>query len=367
MSRTYFSHLNYTLANEDSHLELAVLPPNVGHAIAVCGSGSRSLVLLANGVKNLILCDLSPYQLWLAELRLALIRQNSWSDYVEFLGYRDTASSPSRRQEIFAKLSLPANVHSYFGPLMDANGWGPLIYLGKWERTIQKISFAVRGLLGRYAQQLFECRSLEEQNHFLLQEFPRHRWHLLIKLLGNANLFNALLYRGHFPVKNTPGSFFDFYREQLNLLLRTQLARENFFLQLLFLGRIQNQEAYPAEASEEIFGRMKAGAMAATVAFSQGHILECVSQSSRPVEFVSLSDVPSYFSGDVERDFMQTMTPGLAEGCLVVVRSYQHIPWRPDLTDFRIVNGHYANAISSEKTQMYFVDIFERSPRQARS
>ena len=50
MSKEYFSKLNYSLANEDSTLEVEMVkelkPKNT---LAVCGSGGRSLRLRAKG------------------------------------------------------------------------------------------------------------------------------------------------------------------------------------------------------------------------------------------------------------------------------------------------------------------------------
>ena len=47
MSQPYFNQLNYTLGNEDTSLELAILPERVGHVFSVAGSGGRVVPLLA--------------------------------------------------------------------------------------------------------------------------------------------------------------------------------------------------------------------------------------------------------------------------------------------------------------------------------
>src|SRR5688572_28325343 len=84
----YFSKLNYSLANEDTTLELqtvkALKPKNT---LAVCGSGGRSLPLLVGTQNRLVCADLSDNQLWLAAHRTETIRQLTFREFCLYWGF----------------------------------------------------------------------------------------------------------------------------------------------------------------------------------------------------------------------------------------------------------------------------------------
>ncbi len=361
MSFSYFSKLNYTCANEDTWLEWHVLPNKSEHVVSVCGSGSRVLPLIARKPSNLTIVDLSEEQLFLAQLRLALIKSCEHHQFLDFLGYTSDENSAENRKNIFSALTLSDRCRNFFKALFKEIAWGPILYLGRWEKTIAKLARINQKFTGEKGREIFDCESLESQRQFYSTEFPLFRWHLVLRLMGNANVFNALLYKGHFPVKNIPGTFFEFFKTNLGRLFQQDLARQNFFLQLLFYGKIAFPEAFIAEADAGIFAVVKSHLNDLKVNYKQGNIVDEVALEKMPIDFVSISDVPSYFSGKTEQNFMQQMKAGLRVGGKVLVRSYQHVPWRPDLTDFTIITGLFRDALEAEKTQVYLVDIYQRA------
>ena len=88
MSFEYFSKkLNYTLANEDTATELAILPRGLKHVVAVAGSGGRVLPLFAQNPQHVSCVDLSLEQLMLTELRIAAAQVLQHSEFLSFFGY----------------------------------------------------------------------------------------------------------------------------------------------------------------------------------------------------------------------------------------------------------------------------------------
>ena len=68
MSEVYFSKLNYSFANEDTTVEMEILPKGAQRVVCVAGSGSRVLPLLAKKPHKLVCADLSEQQLYITEL-----------------------------------------------------------------------------------------------------------------------------------------------------------------------------------------------------------------------------------------------------------------------------------------------------------
>ena len=361
MSFSYFNRLNYTLANEDSALEMAMVPRGTGHAVTVTGSGARALPLLNGGLGRLTMVDLVPEQLMLAELRVQAMRALGRDEYLAFWGYPPVTSSPAERMKVLANLTLRPDTREFFTGLFAANGGQPILYSGRWERTFAKIAKAMRFVCGERAQVLFAARSLMEQRHLLNTEFPHWRWQLAVGLLGNSSLFNSLLYKGHFPKLNVASGHYRFYAEAFHRLFNNSIARENFFLQIVFFGELRYAEGLPVECRSGTYEAIKAALVTTEVTYQQANIIDWLGQQRADVDFVSLSDVPSYFSGELAENFLQRIKPALRQDGLVVVRSYLHRPHEMRTDGYEDTTTQWWDAIAREATQMYLVDVLRRT------
>ena len=363
MGQTYFNRLNYTLANEDTALELALLPQDISHLVSIAGSGGRVLPLLARGPKRITCLDLAPEQLYLTELRFQSTLSLAYETFLDFWGYPTSRAPISSvdRKELFNLLSLSREAKNFLTKHFESKNWESILYDGKWENTFQKLSQAIRTIVGKRGLEIFDCRTLTEQTEYFRDRFPRKRWKLAILLLGNATMFNALLYRGHFPKKNIPEPFSAFYDQVFEHLFNSMLARDNFFLQLVFFGKIVFPEGVPIEAQPEVFRAAKKHLKQCQIEYVSGDAIEQIKRMQNPIGFVSLSDVPSYFSGDRERDFLQEIRPQLATQACVVIRNYLRIPENLDSTGYANVTEKYRSEISREKVGVYHVNIFEKA------
>jgi S-adenosylmethionine-diacylglycerol 3-amino-3-carboxypropyl transferase len=370
VARRYFGKLNYTLANEDTAFELSLLrdsvnggdsPRLVDHIVAVAGSGARVLPLAGFARKRLTCIDVSPAQLFLTELRLAAARALDLDAFRAFFGYPPEPANPAERRRVFRALALPAGARAFWSDYFAQAEWREPLYDGRWERTFDKLSRANRALTGDAGARLFDARTLDEQRGYLASGFPHAGWKRVLKLLGNAAVFNALLYRGHFPKKNTAGSHFDLYDEAFARLFDRTLARENFFLQLAFFGRVRFPEACPVEAQPETFARAKESLRHIEVDCRLGDAIVEATELPLPIDFLSLSDIASYFSGEREQTFLQTLRPAVARGGTVVVRSYLHVPEKLDVTGFTRQSGSVAEAALNEKVGVYQFDVLRKA------
>ena len=359
MRSNYFSSLNYTLANEDTSLELSVLPSNVSHLMSVAGSGGRVLPLLAKAPQRVTCVDLSQQQLFITELRIESLRTFQHSEFLAFWGYAPDAAEPQERKNLFRKIHLPSETRSYFQELFESVQWGSILYSGKWEKTVATLSRITRKITGFKGMGLFSAMTLSEQKKYLENTFPTYSWLATLHLIGHAGVFNALLYKGNFPIKNIPESYFEFYNQAFERLFQQAPARENFLLQLVFFGKILFSEGNPIECNPHIFRKAKQGLKTAKIEYIQGCIIEECKKSTTPIDFLSLSDVPSYFKREQERNFMQKIIFGMAIHGLLVIRNYLRVP-DTDITGFQKITSNYASAIKKEKIQLYKIDIFKK-------
>lgn len=363
MTHTYFSSLNYSLGNEDTTFEVELCkrlrPKSI---LSVAGCGSRSLPLLACAPEDLYCIDLSLDQTSLTSLRLQTIKELSFEDFLKFWGFApfNGPEHKDHRQKIFNRLDLNIEIKDSFREIFLNNDWSPLLYVGNWEKTFIVFSKVLKQILGqKNIDKLFSFTNLKDQITYYESEFPMKRWKFCVFILGNKKVFNKLLYKGHFIDKNMPESYFDFYFNAFDKLLRQGLARENFFLNLLFLGHIPHPEGNPVEAREDIFNEVKSTLSHSKVCIENQNLLGLPSEAGS-FDFLSVSDVPSYFSGEAEKNFLSILSPHIRSGGTVVLRSYLRVP-QVDTTGFEEITAEHEDLIENERFQMYRIQLFKKS------
>ncbi|MBC7714317.1 MAG: DUF3419 family protein [Rhizobacter sp.] len=362
MSHSYFSGLNYTLGNEDTSVEIELIKKLKPKKIfTICGSGGRSLPLMHEDAEEISLADLSKEQLMLAELRLAAYRHFSHEEFLLFWGYYPYAhdNDTAKRKDLFQKLQLKSESKTFFTNIFNEINYSSLLYLGKWERTFAVFAKACRVIMGLDFDRILRFDNLDDQIKYYHTEFPIKRWKILIHILGNKTMFNALLYKGDFITKNSPLSHFDYYFQAFERLFTKDLAQKSFFLQLCFYGKIKSLAGVPVEASLDSFNRVHDSKT--IVNYLQEDFVSNLAKGTTQYDFLSLSDVPSYFQGDLERDFMQKIKPGLASGAIIVTRYYLR---KSDcnLNGYVDITESYAKLIELEKVQMYDIRIYQYQP-----
>lgn len=360
MRGNYFNNLNYTLGNEDSSLEFQLLPKNTNHVFSVAGSGSRILPLLARHPKYLTCVDTSYPQLYLTELRIETLRLLEWEEFLAFWGYPPKSFTPEERKKVFERIQLSKPSSKYLTQIFTENNWESLLYLGKWEKTFNKLSRINRLITGRKALELFEQKDPETYFSYLRNKFPHKAWALAVFLFGNATVFNTLLYKGRFPEKNIPEKLHKFYLKSLNKLFNQSLARNNFLLQLLFFGKILFPEGNPVECNKNIFILAKQGIKKAHIFYIRGDLIEEVAKTDMHIDFLSFSDTVSYFNGDIEKNFLQKIHQNLSSNCILVLRHYLRVPEWTDSEGYEDITKSHRELISQEKTQMYLIKILKK-------
>jgi len=359
MSHDYFTGINYSMANEDTSLEYKMMETLKPKSIlSVCGSGGRALPLIHPDAESLICVDLSQEQLWLLELRQQTISSLSFQDFLKFWGYPPYFKErfTEDRQEIFEALTLTTSCQSYFYKIFNGLRWQSLLYTGKWEQTFITLSKIAKRVLGPHCERLFEFETLEAQKAYLENEFPQNRWAFILAIVGNKTLFNALLYKGSFVKKNIKETYYQFYAKVFQHLMTEDVARNSFFLQLCLLGEIRYDSGRTIEGRRDAFQRMKDGLNGKLKLSTENMDLIQAIEKHENIDFVSMSDVPSYFGGKLEKDFLQRTRSHLSPGGVVVIRSYLRIP-EADRSGYTDITKDFQQEILKEKVGVYHIEV----------
>lgn len=358
--KDYFSELNYTFGNEDTQLEYDLLHQRATHVACVAGSGSRVIPLLAKKPDLISCIDTSLPQLHLTRLRIESLRLMTRDEYCAFWGYGTNEMSFTERRGWFDSLNLPAEARTYLIGIFDAHAWESLLYAGRWEHTFRLLSNAIRLLVGPAIVDFFSCRDSNTHTSFMQEVFPKKRWDVVTALLGNSTVFNRLLYRGHFPRYNMSLPITVFYKQAFQRLFAQGPARENAFLQILILGKVVHDEGLPIECEQSMYVNARNALASTVVQYVHAEAPDAIATQHIPIDFVSFSDVPSYFSDTREQSFMQHIRGALTTNARVINRYYLHVPQGVQLEGFADITNHHRDIIANEKVQMYEIKVYHK-------
>lgn len=360
MSSNYFKNLNYSLGDEDSSIEYNILEHNQNHIMGIAGSGGRILPLLARNPNKLTCVDILDEQLFLTEMRCAAIKLLDYVNFKAFLGYPPIEMSPLERKRIFRQLELSEKAKFYLEKVFEKAGWSEIIYIGQFEKTLITLSKINRVITGKQGQMLFDNNNLSDQVKYLNTHFPRHRWNLVLRLLANTSVLNSLLYKGDFPKKNIPGSHFENFKRIFDQIFYQMDVNKSFFAQLCFFGKLINDRANPIEVNKGVFDAAKQGLKKCKVTYINGDIMAVIQKSElKSLDFISLSDVPSFMKGDSELNYLQLTRPHLANSGKVVVRGNLRVT-DPVKEGFEEIGSSYQELFKQESTQLWNINVYQQ-------
>jgi S-adenosylmethionine-diacylglycerol 3-amino-3-carboxypropyl transferase len=316
MADKYFNKLNYSLMNEDIRVERYAIDQTQAKSIlSVAGSGYRSFNLINEHTESLTLIDMSADQIQYAKAKLTTLLELNKEEYYQFWGYMN--ATPEFRKNIHQKLKLEID------HLVNFDAEVPPTYQGNWEKTFLFFNKIVTKALGKdHLEEFASFEKLEDQIEFYQKHFKRKIWKLVVFILGNRAMFNALLYKGNFVKKNIPDSYLTFYDRRYDELFNQKLIRENFFVQLVFFGKLIDSRAYPILIQSSNYKNTQELLKNTQINFEVGSIFD----HSKTYDFISLSNVPSYLVNDLERDYLKIMEKLLNPEGVLFERHYLRVP-----------------------------------------
>lgn len=364
MANEYFSDLNYSLANEDTQIEFALMPNQVQKVFSIAGSGARCLPLIAKNPSQIDIVDMALPQLHLTELRIQAAKKLSYEEFLFFLGYRGALQNDKKnaddRFELFPQLELSKECVNYW--LKNHKVWRErgFISLGRWEKHFQKIGALFRDYLKCDFSELFEAQNIEEQILLYQRLWPKTRWNTFLRLVASEFVFNKFLYKGHFSgdvdkrtEKKPP---YLFIKEEFERVFSTQLVRKNYFMQVLFLGKIVHEEGLPFEAHRSLFENIKNSS--SVINYVQSDLVQILSKNG--YDFISLSDTISYLPEPIAEKLLVNIAPQTPAGSRIVIRSFMKAPQNLITDGWQELTSFETDAKRNDGTAVYNFHIFER-------
>lgn len=357
-SHGYFQGLNYSLANEDSAVEVNLLRPQEDNILCVAGSGARCLPMLTATSTQLDVVDLSQEQLHIAELRLRSMQSMTYSEWLFFMGYRQFNQGfgvkTKNRLQLMHDVPLSSAAREFWlGHVEMWNARG-FIHLGKWESYFAKVSRFFRQFMGYDFFPLFETSSLEEQVALYESSFPHLRFQAFVRIVASEFALNRFVYKGSLK-KNENLSSAQFILKEFDRIFRTMPVRKNYFFQVLFLGQIYFEEGLPLEAHLSMYEKVVSSK--SNVTFRQTNFLQ---PPGEDYSFFSLSDTLSYLPSEQSEHILQLLLPKSTDRARVVMRLFLNGPEKLSSDGWQCQHDLQFKARAEDGTGVYQFRIFDR-------
>ena len=363
MQRKKFCGLNYSCGNEDYRIDTTLLPENCSHIMSVANTGGQIIPFLAKQPRKLSLVDMSEEQLVIAELRFQTLLLLDYQNFIKFWGYTLWQENlASFRKAIISRIPMSNNHRKrMLINLMESCDYASPLYAGKWDRTAIKLSEFYAKILGKNGLKIFACEDMHEQENYLKNKFPWFRLKSLVFFASCLATLYSVLQKKEVPAHNSTFVFFKEYQRIFTNLFTKTSVRENFFLQLILLGKIAYEKALPLEAQEHIFMCAKRWAPNCVVEFIHDDIITAASKSKFSLNFLDLSNVNSYFEDALKNNYLQNICSGLASGCLVFGRNFLSTTDALNTTGFENISANFTNLFAQDYTQIYDMSLYKKS------
>lgn len=349
-----FSQLNYTLANEDSSCERILVTPYASVA-CIAGSGSRLISLLAASPKSIYAFDSSPEQILMAKFRLELLEQVAWNEYCSILGYPSDLT-PSQREALYQDLIFSSEVSRFLTSQMQRQPGVLPVYWGVWEQSMMRTAQALKKILGSgFIQDLMAGLSFDQ---ILKSPVRRMRYKAALHLVGQAKFLAKTLTTKKLPQLPNEQAEHEYYDKLIRAAFQAKEFQQNFFLQLLFTGKINDITAVPDEADPEVYSLAKRSLKTTDIQFHLGDIRKTIPAAS--FDFVFFSDVFSYLTAKESSEVLASFTQRLTPQGVMMLRFYRNRP-QFVLDDDLEYDNRRQDFVSFEMTGAYDFCVLNRA------
>ena len=238
---------DFGLSQDDPATEFRALDLKAGdRLLCIASAGELPLSILAQEPLLIDAVDTSMAQLQLSKLKLAAVLALDIEEAARFLGYIPCDKEQRLRQFGMVTEYLGTQEKNFWEDHLFVFKKGPIHY-GRYEQYFTRFRRLALFLLGGHERLygLFECESREAQEEYFDRFLKSELLERLFKIVFDTRLYKrrgiskqGLIHEG----KRDIGAFF---ASQFRNFCTQTLARQNYFLQILFLGNVIYYEALP--------------------------------------------------------------------------------------------------------------------------
>lgn len=298
----FYNRLNYSLGNEDWHVEEQALNVKSNdRVICVTASGDRPLHLLMTPCSEVISVDMNHIQNFLLELKMAALYCLDYEKYLAFLGCNEATDRLAIFNSFKSHLSSESLAFWSKNPTIIKNG---VIYQGRVERFTFVASKFLNLVKHKQIKTLFSFNDIESQREFIAKKWDTSIWKWIFYISLNPNLMKLMINDpgviAHIEPSIKPGKYI--YDRMLDYL-NNHLARKSALLQLILTGRVLPEAYFPYLTFE---GYNKIRKNISRLTFQTVNIIDYINNpETEKFDCFSMSDIASYMPQESFNNLLQ--------------------------------------------------------------
>lgn len=227
----------YSMCWEDPAILLEAL--NISErdrVLSICSGGENIFAILLKNPKRIIAIDINKEQIYLAKLKVTAIKNLSYEEFVQFIGFKPYRN----RITLFNKLKgdLSNKELDYWNNNIEKIRRG-VVHSGKIERYLGKFRrFLLPFITSRTNLKNFiQLNTLKEQEEFFSKVWDNWRFRFLFTLFFSKKGMNYGRKRDYFKYSEQ-NNLTSYYFERTKHGLTKVPIKSNFFMQYILLGTI---------------------------------------------------------------------------------------------------------------------------------
>ncbi len=300
--RAKFDFIRYAQCWEDADILLDALDIKENHqCLSIASAGDNTFAMLAKSPAKVIAIDLSKTQIYCVELRKAMYRHLSHTEFLELMGSRPSV----RRKTLFQKClpSLDQETIQFWKIHWDKAERYGVGGAGKFENYFKLFrSYVLPLLLSKAAvQDLFEHKSKEERAEFYDQRWNTWRWKLLVRIFFSEFMVGRL---GRDPAffKYVEGTLSEHIHRRVAYAIKDISPSENAYMQWVFTG--QHLKAFPFALREEHYESIRENLDRLDI---RHQTIEAFVESGEKIDAFNLSNIFEYMSEEIYEGLYETL------------------------------------------------------------
>ena len=247
-----FEDVLYAQCWEDPALDriaLNICPDDV--VFSISSGGCNTLTFLLDDPAKIIALDISPYQNYLLELKIAAFRKLSHGELLEFVGVRPS----DRRLEFYQRIrgELTHASQAYWDEQHEKIRNG-IMHCGRYERYMRLLRVWVCRLIGQSAiREFFATDNPAARLKIYHERWENLWWWILTRILLSRAVMTVFFDKAFFKYLNKSFSFGKHFAQKVKHALTELQMKGNYFLSYILLGHFFSEDDLPPYLREENF------------------------------------------------------------------------------------------------------------------
>jgi len=250
-----FEDVLYAQCWEDPSIDRAAFNISEDDVLfSITSGGCNVLTFLLDNPRKIIALDVSPYQNYLLELKIACFTGLTHQDLLRFVGVLPAENRVAMYHDIRQYLSEDAANYWNQNTTKIRDG---IMHCGRYEKYMRLLGGMLKVLIGRkIINRLFLTQRIEERRRLYDQYWNNYRWKIFTRIMLSRKTMSLLFDKAFFAYLEESFSFGDHFAHKTEQAFKKLPVRRNYFLTYILYGNY-NLFALPEYLRPENFDTVR--------------------------------------------------------------------------------------------------------------